>query len=236
MDNKKKSKGKQNGFDKNVDASELFQQLYDKALKLGIPIEEFWRLESLKAIHANREGIHWGKKLKSLLKWTFFSIFVVLCSVVAAYVAEWPFSKAQFTSFYFHIIDLDTAKEPCLFEASDYLAEVFRPPTSCDFCQGLRKIEKVEKISPERFEAVYAYSARPVVVTDGTKNWTAPNVFSYQFFRDMYSEGSPALENVERDCQFFPYRTNFSNLQEVFEMSEDRALMKDGAEPWYIGW
>ena len=39
-----------------------------------------------------------------------------------------------------------------------------------------------------------------------------------------------------KGCQFFPYRTNFDTLQDVFNMDPDRAAFKPGTEPWYIGW
>ena len=53
----------------------------------------------------------------------------------------------------------------------------------------------------------------------------------------IYPEDSPVLRSsVEHNCQFFPYKTDFHSLQEVFNMSDDRAQLKDGAEPWYIGW
>ncbi|KAK7086344.1 hypothetical protein SK128_012814, partial [Halocaridina rubra] len=79
----------------------------------------------------------------------------------------------------------------------------------------------------------YAYSGRPVVVSDGQSNWTAPTTFSFEFFKSIYVEESPVLESAERDCQFFPYQTEFRNLRHAFNMSEARANMR--GEPWYIG-
>ena len=81
----------------------------------------------------------------------------------------------------------------------------------------------------------YAYSGRPVVVIDAMENWTAQHVFSFQFFKGVYEE---SLEHwtVQSGCQFFPYETEFTQLREVFNMSEDRAHMRDGTRPWYIGW
>ena len=76
----------------------------------------------------------------------------------------------------------------------------------------------------------------PVVVTDGTKNWTAPEVFNFKFFKGIYKNNSPALDNYDDKCQFFPYRTNFNSLRDVFNMSDERAQLKDGTKPWYIGW
>jgi len=81
----------------------------------------------------------------------------------------------------------------------------------------------------------YAYSGRPVVVIDAMENWTAQHVFSFQFFKGVYEE---SLEHwtLQTGCQFFPYETEFTQLREVFNMSEDRAHMRDGTRPWYIGW
>jgi histone arginine demethylase JMJD6 len=67
-------------------------------------------------------------------------------------------------------------------------------------------------------------------------NWTAVKTFSFEFFRSIYAADSPVFQARDQQCQFFPYRTNFHNLSEVFQMSEDRAHMKSGSEPWYIGW
>ena len=80
----------------------------------------------------------------------------------------------------------------------------------------------------------YAYTGRPVVIEDGQKNWTARTKFSFDFFKGIYSKDSPVLNNFERNCQFFPYKTEFRRLVEVFEMDKERASFK--AEPWYIGW
>ena len=43
-----------------------------------------------------------------------------------------------------------------------------------------------------------------------------------------------ALERVQSDCQFFPYKTNFNSLGEVLQMSKEREEGK--GKPWYIGW
>lgn len=76
----------------------------------------------------------------------------------------------------------------------------------------------------------YAYTGRPVVVTDGTISWPGREVFSFQFFKQLYNQSQ------EQACQFFPYETEFRSLREVFDMREDRALMQDNTKPWYIGW
>lgn len=56
------------------------------------------------------------------------------------------------------------------------------------------------------------------------------NVFSFEFFRNLYRGYSVF------SCQFFPYKTEFKTLEEALNMSEARARFKEGEKPWYIGW
>lgn len=75
----------------------------------------------------------------------------------------------------------------------------------------------------------FAYTGRPVVIIDGATNWTAMEMFSFEFFKKLY-------QKQRVNCQFFPYQTEFNNLQELFNMSAERSLLKIGTEPWYVGW
>lgn len=72
------------------------------------------------------------------------------------------------------------------------------------------------------------------MITDGTKGWTAEKSFSFDYFKGVYGPNSPALDSQDSNCQFFPYKTNFRTLKEVFNMSKKDAEMK--GKPWYIGW
>lgn len=78
----------------------------------------------------------------------------------------------------------------------------------------------------------YAYSGRPVIVKDALANWTAVDVFSYEFFSELYTKESNALASRSHRCQFFPYKTEFRSLEEALTMSEDR----QSNQPWYFGW
>ncbi|KFM65238.1 hypothetical protein X975_05541, partial [Stegodyphus mimosarum] len=67
--------------------------------------------------------------------------------------------------------------------------------------------------------------------------WNALNVFNYNFFKELYNSTEGAYRSVEEECQFFPFRTKFLSLREVFNMPEERAYMTSSdAETWYIGW
>lgn len=93
---------------------------------------------------------------------------------------------------------------------------------------------RISNIDPDEFEEKFAYSGQVVVVTDATKNWTATEVFNFEFFKELYKRDDPKRKTV--DCQFFPYNTKFKNLFEAFSMEKDRVEYKKGTEPWYFGW
>ena len=94
---------------------------------------------------------------------------------------------------------------------------------------------RVSNISKEEFLAKYAYSGRPVVITDAAQNWSAVGKFNFRFFKRIYARNMEAAEeNVDEGCYFFPYKSGFDSLGEALRMPKKRAEWK--GEPWYIGW
>ncbi|UYV72710.1 hypothetical protein LAZ67_10000383 [Cordylochernes scorpioides] len=79
------------------------------------------------------------------------------------------------------------------------------------------------------FMSRFAYSGVPVVITDAMVNWTAPDVFSLDFFRSIYLGRSHGDDD---DCQFFPYTSGFHSLGDALAMSD----LEAESRPWYIGW
>lgn len=114
------------------------------------------------------------------------------------------------------------------------LDKVFREPDDCSFCQGVKGGIRVQNIQPDEFEEKFAYNGNVVVVTDAMTNWTAPDVFNFWFFKELYKRHDPKKKTL--DCQFFRYNTKFKNLFDAFEMEKDRVDYKSGTEPWYFGW
>lgn len=92
----------------------------------------------------------------------------------------------------------------CLVSLPDSLSHAFRPPEDCGFCRNITKAERISNISPHEFEQKYAYSAKPVVVTDATVNWTALDVFDFWYFKDVYENSLSDGEQL--NCQFFPVK------------------------------
>lgn len=114
------------------------------------------------------------------------------------------------------------------------LALAFRPPESCSFCRNISEVKRISNIAPDDFEEKYAYSAIPIIITDVTKNWTAGEKFSFQFFKTTYLNSRKKTKTF--DCQFFPYKSGFQSLFEGLSLSEDRANLTNGEKPWYFGW
>ncbi|CAG9815721.1 unnamed protein product [Phaedon cochleariae] len=146
------------------------------------------------------------------------------------------FGAYGFLLVYIFYTHFDMFSNPqCIIEMPNKMSEIFREPEFCNFCENITKIDKVENISPDTFYKEYVKTAKPVVVTDGIKNWPASTTFSFQFFKNLYSTVEKN-GNPKKSCQFFPYKTEFKGLEEVFGMSQARASLSPGEKPWYVGW
>ncbi|XP_055372169.1 uncharacterized protein LOC129606090 [Condylostylus longicornis] len=124
--------------------------------------------------------------------------------------------------------------ENCFLEMPSDLNKIFRPPENCNFCRNVKNIERISGISPEEFEEKFAYTARPVIITDATRNWTALDVFHFYYFKEVYTNAFRKQKKI--NCQFFPYKTEFRSLIEALNMPHNRINFEPGTKPWYFGW
>lgn len=210
-----------------------FQYLYDTAVQEGLQPSDLMKIDAVVELREDLNSFEIPNYV-----WKCLAAFVIsFISLVIVYLSEWPVDNDTVFKLWMDVGGADPISHQCAVEVFEFMPEMFRPPArSCNFCRNVKSVKKVENISPEQFEELYAYTGRPVVVRDGTKDWTASTQFSYKFLKSIYSKNSTALKNVEENCQFFPYKSNFKDLEEVFDMSDDKALMKDRSSPWYIGW
>ena len=148
------------------------------------------------------------------------------CSVSVAVIAMMA------TTYYM------TLDPRCIIANNLVLQELARPAVSCDVCKDMFQVPTVngDTFTREEFLKDYAYNGIPLLVKGGANNWTALQVFSYNYLKDLFVNTEGALEAVEFDCQFFPYKTKFLTLAEVFAMSEARSRIDEGEEQWYVGW
>lgn len=190
--------------------------LKQKGSKLGLKDAEIVRLIKSTISHKNSKKICCSN---SFLGINFTLLFLILVSISAIILNGKEFSLSR-----------------CVIENNYFLMEVTRPIADCKICKNVENFIVLQNVTKEEF-AVYAYLGQPLLVHGGCLNWTALDVFDFDFFKSLYSSTTGAFESVEDECQFFPFRTKFLSLHEVFHMQEERAKMTSNtAETWYIGW
>lgn len=130
----------------------------------------------------------------------------------------------------------------CVVEQVGSSSPSCRALVPCAACAMVRQIDvwdvSVRELHYETFERIYSRSGRPLVVRNATRDWQAAQVWSFEFFSDLYRRlDSPVLTGNGKGCQFFSWDfSEFSNLGQVFAMAPDRASMAKDYSPWYVGW
>lgn len=195
------------------------------------PITEKEYIDKLIAFQENSRDFYSWAKVKSLQN------SAVICATAQKKRSAQQFSRLlaigliAYLCYWLELDDL-LINSDCLLPGSETLQDIFRPQISdCSYCQ-IDSIHIRNNLTDEEFYDKYAYTGIPLLVSDGMKGWNT-DVFSFQYFKQLYHEKT---EEDNKGCQFFPYRTDFNTLQDVFNMDADRAAFKPGSEPWYIGW
>lgn len=190
--------------------------LKEKGTKLGLSEAEIVNLiQSRIESHDNRTDIC---STKSFLSINFALVFLILITISAVVLNGKEFSLDR-----------------CIIDNNYFLMEMTRPITDCKICENVYNFTVLQNVSKEEFSR-YAYLGHPLLVRGGCLDWSALDVFSFEFFKNLYSTTPGAFETVEDECQFFPFRTTFLSLYEVLNMPRERANMTSNAETWYIGW
>ncbi|XP_075734164.1 uncharacterized protein LOC119176900 [Rhipicephalus microplus] len=222
---------------KMLDYETRFAELHSKALALGLSRKELFELPSVKIL----QRVGSSPSLTQLLSQVGGFIrtvkpsrrcvrFLLALLVVVVTVQFWYYSlhtQKGWVSLFVERNKLES--EPCIVDMPPKIQNAMMPPVDCTICKNLKKVSRRSSLSRYDFETEYAYTGIPVVVTDGASNWTALQTFSLSFFENVYQNA--AFKMSRNACQFFPYKTEFRSLEEVFSMSAERSRL-----PWYIGW
>ena len=186
-----------------------------------------------------KQGRNSGRRTKPIFKWAITVLSILSFSVTAAiacvWITEWPVSQYELLNLYFNSVNLEISEELCIVPNHDLVNGMFRKPLDCGFCKDVENISRVTNLHQQTFYDKFAYSGRPVIIEDATANWSAAEVFSFQYFKDLYSDESVKFHESSFNCQFFPYQTNFKSLGDLFKSTwadPSNAL----AKPWYVGW
>ncbi|KAK3755907.1 hypothetical protein QZH41_019433 [Actinostola sp. cb2023] len=198
----------------------LFSSLREKALQDGTALEEITQ-EFRRGVKSPPNN---DKLDRFSSKKTLFVVFFVIPVLLGC------------GGYYSTVFLIDHWKdEVCLLNVNEIFNEIVRKPTNCSImCEGLDDVPRISDLTKQTFLEEYAYNGRPAVITDAAKTWSAVEVFNFTFLKDLYDSSDGSYQVNEDECQFFPYKTNFTSLKEAFNMSKERADMK--GEPWYFGW
>ncbi len=123
---------------------------------------------------------------------------------------------------------------PCLVSDVFPLTDAVAPFVDCKVCKGVSQAPRLTNISQEEFICDYAYQSKPVLVVGAANDWPAMDLFSYDYFKKLYSS-KPDSQGDAKDRQFFAYKSGMVNdLEDLFAMSSEK--LSTGKEKWYIGW
>ena len=123
---------------------------------------------------------------------------------------------------------------PCLVSEVFPLSEAVVPFVDCGMCEGVTGAPRLTNLSQEEFIRNYAYQSKPILVVGAASDWPALDVFSYDYFKNLYLSRPGALEGDNAQGQFFAYSSNIKDLADLFALPSEVATMSK--EKWYIGW
>ncbi|XP_060072059.1 uncharacterized protein LOC132551935 [Ylistrum balloti] len=204
-----------------------FCELHKEATKRGLRRDVIHAVFQGKIVRVTKEPGYRLDPWLTKVTWGLAIVIVVLATVLGILAHQFDFKEE---------VTMLVKGSRCIVDNNGFLMEIARPKTNCHICENLVTVPVENNISTEDFLQKYAYTAVPVLVKEATRKWSAMDTFSFRFFRDLYTSVNGSLHAVEEDCQFFPYKTEFETLEEVFNMTEERADFKDGEKLWYVGW
>ncbi len=123
---------------------------------------------------------------------------------------------------------------PCLVSEVFPLAEAVIPFVDCKICEGVTQAPRLTNLSQEEFIRSYAYESKPILVVGAARDWPALDLFSYDYFKDLYLSRPGSLKGDNEEGQFFAYSSTINDLEDLFAMPSEKASM--ATEKWYIGW
>jgi histone arginine demethylase JMJD6 len=122
----------------------------------------------------------------------------------------------------------------CALPTPAMMIGMIQPVADCNVCEGVAEAPRLVNLSRKDFALQHAHSSKPIVVVGAALNWSAMEVLSYEYFQSLYQRYPDAVDGDMSKGQFFSYSSNIRHLEDLFELSSERAAMI--SERWYIGW
>lgn len=175
-------------------------------LKLGFPVGELEK--------------EW-KLYKKSTTW----VFIILGAIISMSVC-----KSQSVKAIHYILGIR-----CILANNYFIWEATRPIKDCSFCTNVTEPIVLNNLTKDDFMP-YAYSSKPIVIQKAFMHWPALNMFSLQFFKQLYNRTDDGYRTVDEECQFLHFKSDFISIQDVFSMSEERSQNPNSDVSWYVGW
>ncbi|XP_045489278.1 uncharacterized protein LOC111004051 [Pieris rapae] len=196
-------------------------KLYEKKLKTAEfkCLKLISKIDNLKLDNTFVSKLELPHKIPSEFR-SYFK-YIIGTAVVAfiGFILSWIFNQLY-------------TENDCILQLPSSSKSLFRPPEDCSMCIDIKNVTRLSDITAEEFEELFAYTTKPVIVTDATRDWRAIEEFSYDFFAHFYLNEKKGKRI--NDCFYFAYKSGLDSLEEVFTMDEKRANLS--GEPWYVGW
>ena len=119
---------------------------------------------------------------------------------------------------------------PCVISLGPLGEMICNPIMDCGSCANLTEITRLSNLSAFDFVFHYHMKNIPIVVTDATQGWSAMNVITYDYLKNLYIENPEALDYDVGTGQFFKYSSSLNGLEELFNLTDQ------SPKKWYIGW
>uniref|UniRef100_H2YDJ8 Cupin-like domain-containing protein n=1 Tax=Ciona savignyi TaxID=51511 RepID=H2YDJ8_CIOSA len=219
---------------KKVGVQDFHNLILRARAELGIQDEEVVHLPIVKQIRWEGKRFYSRNVLLLCAGLLFLVVIGLPTSLYLSIRDETKFGNITVQTYMSYLDNENPNEGYCLFKMPSLIYPFTRPPVNCSECANVEGIQYAYNLTQEKFISEYAFGMQPVLVKDGQQNWTAHDMFSYHYFKSVYSPGSEALEKSEKECQFFPYETEMRTLGEFFNMSDERVAGND--EPYYCGW
>ncbi|XP_003382910.1 PREDICTED: uncharacterized protein LOC100641282 [Amphimedon queenslandica] len=124
-------------------------------------------------------------------------------------------------------------KDPCLL-AQPMLHDFATKIIDCNSCVNITNAVTINSISVMDFMNNHATSLQPVLMKGAASNWPAMSIFSYEYFKGLYTKNPEAVTHDREEGQFFPYSSGIFTLDEFLSLDNETASFK--GKKWYIGW
>ncbi|XP_023014905.2 uncharacterized protein isoform X2 [Leptinotarsa decemlineata] len=123
----------------------------------------------------------------------------------------------------------------CIVPNNYFIWEATRPITDCNFCSNTLEPIILSNITKNDF-LPYAYSSKPIVIKRAFLHWPAIQIFTLEYFQNLYRKTEDSFKSVDEECQFLHFKSDFMSLRDVLSMSKERSKNSPSEKSWYVGW